>query len=114
MSVRYVLEDDYVLVTCEGEFDGEDIRTQCEEIVKACGSRSPLRVLVEDVDAKYSPSADELRALAIVLEQTYHGIPLRIAVCVMDDIHFGREEDNLIYVSSTAGRKKIAAYAVYH
>ena len=90
MPIRYSIEDQHVTITCEGEFDSVDIRSNSEEIVKTLGTRPLLRILVEDVDSTFDPSAEELKDLAIMMQAIYRDVPLRIAVHVERELQFGK------------------------
>jgi len=89
MPIHFELEADYVRVTCEADFDTAEVRTRCEEIARLHGSKSLLRVLVQDDDANFTPTPEELKAFAAVLSVAYRDVPVRIAVVAGNDVHFG-------------------------
>lgn len=91
MALSIAMEGDIFRVVCEEEFDLEDLRTTFFEVAESHGSKEMLRILVDDHASHFRPSASDLRNISRIWTEAYGGHPVRIALLVAREIHFGMD-----------------------
>ena len=69
MPIRHSLEEEFVLIDCEGDFDVVDIHACAAEIAKGHSTKARLRLLLQDLGSNFDPDTEELKALVNSTDQ---------------------------------------------
>lgn len=89
MGLTYSIEKEFITAIAEGSFSvGQVLETFSEIRSEFDGSR-PLQILIVDHGSEFEPSLDEVQELAKGWGAIFRDIPVRIALLVDKDIHYG-------------------------
>jgi len=89
MGLTYSIEKEFTTVIAEGSFSvGQVLETFSKIRSEFDGSR-PLQILIVDHGSEFEPSREEVQELAKGWSAIFRDIPVRIALLVDKDIHYG-------------------------
>jgi hypothetical protein len=89
MGFTYSIEKEFITAIAEGSFSvGQVLETFSEIRSEFDGSR-PLQILIVDHGSEFEPSREEVQELAKGWGAIFSDIPVRIALLVEKDIHYG-------------------------
>jgi hypothetical protein len=89
MGLTYSIEKEFATVIAEGAFGVGDVHTAFSNIRSEFDSSRPLQILIVDHGSEFEPSREEVQELARGWGAIFHGVPVRIALLVDKDIHYG-------------------------
>ena len=89
MGLTYSIEKELTTVIAEGSFSVGDVHAAFSEIRSEFDGSTPLKVLIVDHGSEFEPSRVEVQELARGWGAIFHDVPVRIALLVERDIHYG-------------------------
>jgi 3'-phosphoadenosine 5'-phosphosulfate sulfotransferase (PAPS reductase)/FAD synthetase len=89
MGLTYSIEKEFATVIAEGAFSVADLHTAFSKIRSECDRSRPLQILIVDHGSEFEPSREEIQELARGWGAIFRGVPVRIALLVDKDIHYG-------------------------
>ena len=89
MGLTYSIEKEFTTVIAEGSFTVRDVHTAFSKIRSEFDGSTPLQILIVDHGSEFEPSREEVQELARGWGAIFHDVPVRIALLVDKDIHYG-------------------------
>lgn len=89
MGLTYSTENELTTVIAEGSFSVSDVHAAFSEIRPQFDGSTPLQILIVDRGSEFEPSRDEVQELARGWGAIFRDVPVRIALLVDKDIHYG-------------------------
>jgi hypothetical protein len=89
MGMTYSVDNDFVTVIADGGFGIAEVHRTFSEIRSGCHNDAPLRILIVDHGSQFEPSREEILELTQEWSSLFRNIPVRIALLVERDIHYG-------------------------
>ena len=89
MGLTYSIERELVTVFAEGSFEVGDVLAAFSKIRSEFDSSLPLQILIVDQASDFEPKREEVQELARGWSEIFRGVPVRIALLVEKDIHYG-------------------------
>ena len=89
MGLTYSIEKELTTVIAEGSFSVGDVHAAFSEIRSEFDGSTPLKILIVDHGSEFEPSREEVQDLARGWGAIFRGVPVRIALLVDKDIHYG-------------------------
>jgi hypothetical protein len=89
MGLTYSIEKEFAMVIAEGSFSVGDIHAAFSKIQAEFDGSAPLQILVVDHGSEFEPSREEAQELASGWGAIFRDTPVRIALLVDKDIHYG-------------------------
>jgi hypothetical protein len=89
MGLTYSIEKEFAMVIAEGSFSVGDILAAFSKIQSEFDGSAPLQILIVDHGSEFEPSREEVQELARGWGAIFRDAPVRIALLVDKDIHYG-------------------------
>ncbi len=89
MGLTYSIEKELTTVIAEGSFSVSQLHATFSEICSTFDGSTPLQILIVDHGSEFEPSREEVQELARGWGAIFREIPVRIALLVEKDIHYG-------------------------
>ena len=89
MGLTYSTEKELITVIAEGSFDVGNIHATFSEIRSEFDGSTPLQILIVDHGSEFEPNREEVQELARGWGAIFQDVPVRIALLVDKDIHYG-------------------------
>jgi hypothetical protein len=89
MGLTHSIEKEFAMVIAEGSFSVGDILAAFSKIQSEFDGSAPLQILIVDHGSEFEPSREEAAELASGWGAIFRDIPVRIALLVGKDIHYG-------------------------
>jgi hypothetical protein len=89
MGLSYSIERELVTVIAEGSFSVDEVLATFSRIRSEFGGSAPLQILIVDQASEFEPNREEVQELARGWGRIFRGVPVRIALLVEKDIHYG-------------------------
>jgi hypothetical protein len=89
MGLTYSIEKEFAMVIADGSFSVGDILAAFSKIQSEFAPPPPLQILIVDHASEFEPSREEALELASGWGAIFRDIPVRIALLVGKDIHYG-------------------------
>lgn len=84
----YEIENDRVVMTFEGDLDGQQIREAYREVMKDPAFGPGCQILVDDRATTFDPTMEEAQRLAEFFASMAGSVP-HLAVVVRKEVHYG-------------------------
>jgi hypothetical protein len=89
MGLTYSTEKELTTVIAEDSFSVGDVHAAFSKIRSEFDGSTPLQILIVDHGSEFEPSREEVQALAKGWGDIFRDVPVRIALLVDKDIHYG-------------------------
>jgi 3'-phosphoadenosine 5'-phosphosulfate sulfotransferase (PAPS reductase)/FAD synthetase len=89
MGLTYSIERELITVIAEGSFGVGDVHATFAKIRSEFDSSVPLQILIVDHGSEFEPNREEVQELARGWGEIFRNVPVRIALLVDKDIHYG-------------------------
>ncbi len=89
MGLTYTIEKELTTVIAEGSFSVGDLHAAFSKIRSEFDGSTLLKILVVDHGSEFEPSQEELQELAKGWGAIFRDVPVRIALLVDTEIHYG-------------------------
>ncbi len=89
MGLTYSIERELVTVIAEGSFSVGDVHAAFAEIRSEFERSLPLQILIVDQGSEFEPNREQVQELARGWGEIFRDVPVRIALLVERDIHYG-------------------------
>jgi hypothetical protein len=89
MGLTYSIEKELTTVIAEGSFSVDHVHAAFSEIRSEFDGSTPLQILIVDHGSEFEPSREEVQELARGWGAIFRDVPVRIALLVDKDIHYG-------------------------
>jgi hypothetical protein len=89
MGLTYSIERELITVIAEGSFRVGDVITAFAKIRSEFSSSVPLQILILDHGSEFEPNREEVQEMTQGWGEIFRGVPVRIALLVEKDIHYG-------------------------
>jgi len=89
MGFTYSNEKEFITAIAEGSFSVGQVLATFSEIRSEFDGSRPLQILIVDHGSEFEPSREEVQELAKGWGAIFRDIPVRIALLVDQDIHYG-------------------------
>jgi len=89
MGLTYSIERELITVIAEGSFGVGDVHAAFARIRSEFSSSVPLQILIVDQASEFEPNREEVQELARGWGEIFRDVPVRIALLVERDIHYG-------------------------
>jgi len=89
MGLTYSIEKDLTTVIAEGSFDVGDVHLAFSKIRSEFDGSTPLQILIVDRGSEFEPSREDVQELVRGWGAIFRGVPVRIALLVEKDLHYG-------------------------
>jgi hypothetical protein len=89
MGLTYSIERQLVTVIAEGSFGVGDVHATFVKIRSEFRSSTPLQILILDHGSEFEPNREEVQELTRGWSEIFRDVPVRIALLVDKDIHYG-------------------------
>ena len=89
MGLTYSVEKEFATVIAEGSFSVSHVHAAFSEIRSESDGSTPLQILIVDHGSEFEPSREEVQELARGWGAIFRDAPVRIALLVDKDIHYG-------------------------
>ena len=89
MGLTYSIEKELTTVIGEGSFSVSQIHTAFSKIRSEFDGSTPLKILIVDHGSDFEPSREEVEELVRGWGAIFRDVPVRIALLVDKDIHYG-------------------------
>ncbi len=89
MGLTYSIEKELITVNAEGSFSVGQVHAVFSKIRSEFDSLTPLRILIVDHGSEFEPSREEVQELTRGWGAIFREVPVRIALLVDKDIHYG-------------------------
>ena len=89
MGLTYSIEKDLTTVIAEGSFSVSHVHAAFAKIRSEFDGSTPLQILIVDHGSEFEPSREEVQELARGWGAIFRDVPVRIALLVDRDIHYG-------------------------
>ncbi len=89
MGMTYSIERELITVIAEGSFSVGDVHATFAKIRSEFSGSAPLQILIVDHGSEFEPSREEVQELTKRWGAIFRDVPVRIALLVDKDIHYG-------------------------
>jgi hypothetical protein len=89
MGLTYSIEKELTTVIAEGSFNINQIHTAFSEIRSEFDGSTPIKILIVDHGSEFEPRQEEVQELVEGWGAIFRDVPVRIALLVEKDIHYG-------------------------
>ncbi len=89
MGLTYTIEKELTTVIAEGSFSVGDLHAAFSKIRSESDGSTPLKILIVDHGSEFEPSQEEIQELAKGWGAIFRDAPVRIALLVDTEIHYG-------------------------
>jgi len=89
MGLTYSIEKELTTVIAEGSFSVDHVHAAFSKIRSEFDGSTPLQILIVDHGSEFKPSREEVQKLARGWGAIFRDVPVRIALLVDKDIHYG-------------------------
>jgi hypothetical protein len=89
MGLTYSIEKELTTVIAEGSFSVGHVHAAFSKIRSEFDGSTPLQILIVDHGSEFEPSREEVQELARGWGAIFRDAPVRIALLVDKDIHYG-------------------------
>ena len=89
MGLTYSIEREFATVIAEGSFSVAELHAAFSKIQSEFDGSAPLQILIVDHGSEFEPSREEVQELARGWGVIFRDVPVRIALLVDKDIHYG-------------------------
>jgi hypothetical protein len=89
MGMTYSIEKDLTTVVAKGSFSVGDVHAAFSKIRSEFDGSTPLQILIIDQGSEFEPSREEVQELVGGWGAIFSDVPVRIALLVDKDIHYG-------------------------
>ena len=89
MGLTYSIEKELTTVIAEGSFSVGHVHAAFSKIRSEFDGSTPLQILIVDHGSEFEPSREEVQDLARGWGSIFRDVPVRIALLVDKDIHYG-------------------------
>lgn len=89
MGLTFSTEKELTTVIAEGSFSVGDVHAAFSKIRSEFDGETPLQILIVDHGSDFEPSREEIQELTRGLGAIFRGVPVRIALLVDKEIHYG-------------------------
>ncbi len=89
MGLTYSIEEELATMIAEGSFSLRDLNIAFSKIRSEFDGSTPVKILVVDHGSEFEPSRKEVQELAKGLGAIFRDFPVRIAVLVEKELHYG-------------------------
>ena len=89
MGLTYSIEKDLTTVIAEGSFSVGHVLTAFTKIRSEFDGTTPLQILIVDHGSEFEPLREEVQELIEGWGAIFRDVPVRIALLVDKDIHYG-------------------------
>ncbi len=89
MGLTYSIEKELTTVIAEGSFSVDHVHAAFSKIQSEFDGSAPLQILIVDHGSEFEPSREEIQELARGWGAIFRDVPVRIALLVDKDIHYG-------------------------
>jgi len=89
MGLTYSIEKELTTVIAEGAFDVVHVHAAFSKIRSEFDGSTPIQILIVDNGSEFEPSREEVQDLARGWGAIFRDVPVRIALLVEKDIHYG-------------------------
>ncbi len=89
MGLTYSIERELVTVIAEGSFSVADVHASFARIRSEFEGSAPLQILIVDHGSEFQPNREEVQELTRGWGEIFRDVPVRIALLVEKDIHYG-------------------------
>ena len=97
MGLSYSVERELVTVIAEGSFGVDQVYTAFSRIRSAFDGSAPLQILIVDRGSEFEPSREDVQELARGWGEIFRNVPVRIALLVEKDLHYGLGRMTAVY-----------------
>ena len=89
MGLTYSIEKELTTVIAEGSFSVVHVHAAFSKIRSEFDGSTPIQILIVDHGSEFEPSREEVQELARGWGAIFRDVPVRIALLVDKDIHYG-------------------------
>ena len=89
MGLTYSIEKELTTVIAEGSFSVVHVHAAFSKIRSEFDGSTPIQILIVDRGSEFEPSLEEVQDLARGWGAIFRNVPVRIALLVEKDIHYG-------------------------
>ena len=89
MSTTFEIDEDFAIVTCEGDFTMDNIRDIVEWVKSEEALPEKIKLLIVDKSTNFDPSTVELEDIAVIYGAIKERISSQWALVVAKEYHFG-------------------------
>ena len=89
MGLTYSIEKELTTVIAEGTFSVDQVHSTFSKIRSEFDGSTPVQILIVDHGSEFEPSQKEVQQLAKGWGAIFRDVPVRIALLVDKDIHYG-------------------------
>ncbi len=89
MGLTYSIEKELTTVIAEGSFSVGDVHAAFSQIRSEFDGSTPLQILIVDHGSEFEPSREQIQQLVSGWSAIFRYVPVRIALLVDKDIHYG-------------------------
>ena len=89
MGLTYSIEKELTTVIAEGSFSVADVHAAFSNIQSEFDGSAPLQILIVDHGSEFEPSREEVQDLARGWGAIFRDVPVRIALLVDKELHYG-------------------------
>jgi 3'-phosphoadenosine 5'-phosphosulfate sulfotransferase (PAPS reductase)/FAD synthetase len=89
MGLTYSIEKELTTVIAEGSFSVVHVHAAFSKIRSEFDGSTPIQILIVDHGSEFEPSREEVQDLARGWGAIFRDVPVRIALLVDKDIHYG-------------------------
>ena len=102
MGLTYSIESELVTVIAEGSFSVADVHASFARIRSELEESAPLQILIVDHGSEFEPNREEVQELTRGWGDIFRDVPVRIALLVEKDIHYGLGRMASVYAKQHA------------
>jgi len=89
MGLTYSIEKELTTVIAEGSFSVGHLHAAFSKIRSEFDGSTPLKILIVDHGSEFEPSQEEVQELVKGWGVIFHNVPVRIALLVEEELHYG-------------------------
>ncbi len=87
--MTYSIEKEFATVIAEGSFSVDHVHAALSKVRSEFDGSKPLQILIVDHGSEFEPSGEEVQELARGWGAIFRDVPVRIALLVEKDLHYG-------------------------
>jgi len=89
MGLTYSIEKELITVIAEGSFGVRQVHAAFSRIRSGFDGSTPLQILIVDHGSEFEPNREEVQEWVRGWDEIFRDVPVRIALLVDKDIHYG-------------------------
>ena len=89
MGLTYSIEKELTTVIAEGSFSVGHLHAAFSKIRSEFDGSTPIKILIVDHGSEFEPSREQIQQLVSGWSAIFRYVPVRIALLVDKDIHYG-------------------------